>query len=119
MRGVQVGRAAQITSDQGAVALKLVEVVTVKGAVVLELTDDPHIVSPVNALIDLMTEVRGVITRLESTLGKAASVFGFVTLILEVLGLKTRLVPLSAQIVAARDALITYNLMRTPPPESA
>jgi hypothetical protein len=30
------------------------EVVTVKGAVVLELTDDPHIVGPVNDLMELM-----------------------------------------------------------------
>jgi hypothetical protein len=95
------------------------EVVTVKGAVVLELTDDPHIVGPVNDLMELMVEVRTVITRLESTLGKAASVLGFVTLILEVVGLKARLVPLSARIVAARDALIAYNLMRTPPRYSA
>jgi hypothetical protein len=95
------------------------EVVTVKGAVVLELTDDPHIVGPVNDLMELMVEVRAVITKLESTLGKAASVLGFVTLILEVVGLKARLVPLSARIVAARDNLIAYNLMRQPPRDSA
>jgi hypothetical protein len=95
------------------------EVVAAKGSVVLELTDDPHIVGPVNDLMRLMSEVRAEINRLESTLGKAASVLGFVSLILEAVGLKTRLVPLSAQIVAARDALIAYNLMRTPPLDSA
>lgn len=95
------------------------ELVAVKGSIVLELTDDPHIVGPINDLMRLMSEVRAEISRLESTLGKAASVLGFVTLILEMAGLKTRLVPLSAQIVAARDALIAYNLMRTPPRDSA
>lgn len=95
------------------------EVVTVKGAVVLSLTDDPHIVGPVNELMELMGEVRAVVTKLESLVGKAASVLGFVVLILEVVGLKARLVPLSARIVAARDNLIAYNLLRQPPPESA
>lgn len=95
------------------------EVVTAKGAVVLELTDDPNIVGPVNDLMGLMEEVRTVITKLESTLGKAESVLGFVTLILEVAGLKTRLVPLSARIRVARDSLIAYNIMRQPPRDSA
>lgn len=95
------------------------EVVTVKGAVVLELTKDPHIVGPVNDLMELMAEVRAVVNKLESLLGKAASVLGFVTLILEVVGLKARLEPLSARIVAARDNLIAYNLLRQPPPDSA
>jgi hypothetical protein len=95
------------------------EAVTVKGTVILGLTDDPHIVTPVNDLMELMAEVRAVITRLESTLGKAASLLGFVTLILEVVGLKARLVPLSARIVAARDNLVAYNLMRESPRDSA
>src|SRR5262245_38139525 len=50
------------------------ELVCGKGAVVLELTDDPHIVGPVNELTELMVEVRSVITHMGSVLGKAASV---------------------------------------------
>jgi hypothetical protein len=95
------------------------EVVGVKGAVVLDLTDDPHIVGPVNELVELMVEVRGVIDHMGSVLGKAASVFGFIALVLEYAGLKDRIVPLSARIVAARDALIAYNLMRPRPPYPA
>ncbi|GAB4621037.1 hypothetical protein MOKP38_45860 [Mycobacterium avium subsp. hominissuis] len=44
---------------------------------------------------------------------------GFVTLILEMVGLKGRLVPLSPRIEAARDNLIAYNLLRQPPRDSA
>jgi hypothetical protein len=95
------------------------ELVSTKGAVVLDLTDDPYIVGPVNELTELMVEVRGVITHMGSVLGKAASVFGFVALVLEYAGLKARIAPLSTRIVAARDALIAYNLMRTPPRDSA
>lgn len=85
------------------------EVVTVKGAIVLGLTD----------LVELMAEVRTVVAKLESLFGKAASVLGFVTLILEMVGLKGRLVPLSPRIEAARDNLIAYNLLRQPPRDSA
>ncbi len=43
---------------------------------------------PVNDLVELMAEVRTVVAKLESLFGKAASVLGFVTLILEMVGLK-------------------------------
>ncbi|KUI26564.1 hypothetical protein AU196_02835 [Mycobacterium sp. IS-1742] len=109
---------ASILGVQPEVAERL-EVVTVKGTLVLELTDDPYIVGPVSELVELMAEVRAVVTKLESLFGKAASVLGFVVLILEVVGLKDRLVPLSARIATARDNLIAYNLLRQPPPGSA
>lgn len=88
------------------------EVVMAKGAVVLDLTDDPQIIGPVNELMALMAEVRTVVTKLESLVGKAASVLGFLALILEVVGLKSGLAPLSVRIVTARDNLIAYNLLR-------
>jgi len=95
------------------------EIVCGKGAVVLDLTEDPNIVGPVAELTELMVEVRGVITHMGTALGKAASVLGFFALVMEYAGLKNRIPPLSARVVVARDALIAYNLMRTPPPESA
>ncbi|PVA74273.1 hypothetical protein [Mycobacteroides abscessus] len=99
--------------------MERLEVVATTGATVLELTEDPCIVGPVNDLLALMEEMRTVITRLESTLGKAASVLGVLALLFEAAGLKSRLDPLSSRIATARDNLIAYNLMRPHPPESA
>jgi hypothetical protein len=109
---------ASFVGVQPEVTVRL-EAVAAKGAVVLELTADPLIVDPVTELMELMVEVRGVIDHIGSVLGKAASALGFVALLLEYAGLKTRIPPLSARVVAARDALIAYNLMRPRPGHSA
>lgn len=109
---------ASFMGVQPAVNEKL-EDVSAKGSIILGLTEDPHIIDPVNELMGLASEVRREFDRFGSALGKAASVLGFVSLILELSGMKTRLVPLSTRIVAARDNLIAYNLMRPRPPESA
>lgn len=95
------------------------DAISAKGSIVLSLTEDPHIIDPVNELMGLASEVRGLNDRLGSALGKAESVLGFVFLFLELAGIKTRLEPLSARIAAARDNLISYNLMRARPDEPA
>lgn len=93
--------------------------IAARGVVVLDLTDDPYIVNPVNDLMRMASELRADIDKLETILGKATSILGVVVMVLEMAGIKARITPLQSQIAAARDDLIAYNLMRTPPPESA
>lgn len=99
--------------------IKRLEVVTAKGSAVLEITSDPNIVAPVQDLNGMAAELQVILNRFGTALGKAESLLGVFALLLELLGLKQRLDPMSARFTAARDNLIAYNLMRPRPPESA
>lgn len=85
------------------------------GAEVVALTDDPHIVNPVETLVRLATELRADIGNIIARLGQATSIWTFLTLLGELVGFRTRAVERTENIAATRDSLTAYYLLQMPP----
>lgn len=92
-----------------------------RGEVILGLTEDSFIVDYVNGLMGLLAENNAEVDRLTATLAKAAeSIWGFLALIMEMAGIKARVIPRDQQIATMKNDLIVYYYeMRTPPRDSA
>jgi hypothetical protein len=89
------------------------------GSEVISLTDDPHIVGPVESLVRLASEERVDVGNIISRFGQATSVLTVLTLLAESLGFRTRSATRGKEIATTLDALTAYYLLEMPPRDTA
>jgi hypothetical protein len=97
----------------------MLERIVSTGSEILGMTDDEHIVVPVQNAVRLASDERIEIERMTTWMGKATSIGGVTALMLELLGFGNRSKPRREQIANELNDLTAYYLMRTPPPKSA
>lgn len=97
---------------------RLQKIVSV-GSEVIALTDDRHIVCPIEDLVRMATEQRVDIKNAAKRLGDATSILTVLALLGELAGFGQRAVSRKKEIATTLDALTAYYLLQMPPRDSA
>ncbi|MDQ2636338.1 MAG: hypothetical protein M3Y83_05610 [Actinomycetota bacterium] len=111
------GRAHEAVVNAEPEARERLQNIGTLGSEILMLTDDPHIVGPVTDLVRLASDEQSDITSLVSRMGRATSVWTFLTFVAEASGLVPRNDARRKAISTELDSLTAYYLVQMPPRE--
>ena len=89
------------------------------GSEVIALTDDTHIVGPVENLVRMATEQRVDIKNAATRLGEATSVLTVLAVFADLAGIGKRAATRKEEIATALDDLTAYYLLQMPPGDSS
>lgn len=89
----------------------------VVGAAIRELTADSFVVDPIEAVDQLLTELREILDRLIARVGEATSVGAVTVMIIEAIGIGARSKAIREQIDRELDNLVAYFLMVSESPD--
>jgi hypothetical protein len=95
---------------------RLQKIVSV-GSEAVALTDDPHIVGPIENLVRMATEQRVDIKNAATRLGEATSFLNVLAVFGDLAGIGQRAATRKKEIATALDALTAYYLLRQMPPD--
>lgn len=107
-----------LVGAQPEVAQRLEQIISV-GCEIKQLTDDPNIVNPVDAVVIRATDERAEIGNIIPRMASATSVATVMSLFGDLLGLGSRTVTRRKEIAKALNDLTAYFLLRPPPRDSA
>lgn len=93
------------------------QAIVMTGAEVIELTDDPFIIRPVEEIIRLVGEHRGDIGSIVTRFGNATSFWNVLALAGELFGLSPQMSARVQEIRAQLDRLTAYYILQMPPQE--
>lgn len=114
-----LGRVHQALVGAEPEAKERLQTIVSLGSVVIGLTDDPHIVGPVEDLVRMASEEQAEIGNFIERLGKATSLPAVLQLLSEATGFGSRGVARRNEIATTLDALTAYYLLQMPPRDSA